>query len=272
MTHQPTCLEFNGTASGRSRGSERQDDCGTRDAGALAVVAHDLRGPLANLSLLIEAIEAGAQDASADRRLVLTGRAMRLVERLQALLTGLILRVQRDGDPLEMQPKDIDLVPLVQAAVTQNEALATARGIRLMVHQAERLELSADPELLHQVLDNLLTNALKHTRRGGRVTCEARAEGGWIVVRVIDEGPGLTDHDLARAFRPFTRLSAVSDTRAGSTGLGLWIVRLIAQSHGGRIETANRPGNCGAVFTLRLPATATDIDPRRTTHVDLASL
>lgn len=222
-------------------------------AGALAIVSHDLKGPLANLALLIEAIDAGNLDMSAERRSALTARASRLVDRMAGLLTSLSRHVQVFGDPLTVVAEDVGLRGLVANVIAQNEPLAAARGIRLDFAVGERLRLRGDPELLSQAIDNLVNNALKHTPRGGRVACEVRTATDGIQVRVIDQGPGLTGADLARAFRPFTRLSAVAETPIASSGLGLWIVRLIAENHGGRIAAANNVPGPGATFTLHLP-------------------
>jgi two-component system, OmpR family, sensor histidine kinase SenX3 len=259
MNARTSCFSFEsaniaGRAAAAPRRGRPRRSCRGDNAGALAVVAHDLRGPLANLSLLIEAIDAGSASMSAERRGVLTGRAARLVERLERLLTSLIHRARSWGDPLAVIVQDVDLTDLIRTAVALNESLAVARGIGLEVVAAKNLMLRGDPELLLQAVENLVNNALKYTPCGGHVVCLAMAgDDGLFEVRVVDEGPGLTDADLARAFRPFTRLSAVSDTPMAATGLGLWIVRLIAENHGGRIEAANNVGGPGATFRLCLP-------------------
>lgn len=223
-------------------------------AGALAIVAHDLKGPLANLSLLVESISAEASERCCERIARQAQRAEQLIDRLDAMLSAILQRSRTHGDALEFTPADVDVIDIAEAVVGHNQPLAARRAVRLHCFCAEPTRVHGDAQLLMQAIDNLVSNAVKHTRRGGRVVCEVQAgdEGG-AVIRIIDEGPGLQPHDLARAFRPFTRLSARADHGAPSHGLGLWIVRLIAERHGGRVEAENRSGGNGAIFTLRLP-------------------
>ncbi|MSU88453.1 hypothetical protein GE300_02330 [Rhodobacteraceae bacterium 2CG4] len=246
-----------GARPGASRRPRPGDSDGVTHAhhpGALAIVAHDLKGPLANLSLLVDAI--GIENAKAPRpRLTeLTARADALVDRLQGVLMGLLDRTRLHGDPLAVVAQDVDLAQLIARAVAGNAPLAAERRVRVVADDTGPLWIRGDAETLLQALDNLVNNAVKHAAPGGIVACEAtRIDDGGVAVLVRDDGPGLSDGDLARAFRPFTRLSAVSDATAPGSGLGLWIVRLIAENHGGRIDAANNADRRGATFTLRLP-------------------
>ncbi|MEW5964064.1 MAG: HAMP domain-containing sensor histidine kinase [Pseudomonadota bacterium] len=224
--------------------------------GVLTIVAHDMRGPLANLSLLLEGIAAYSAAGAPERVAASLETAEAVVSHLDAMLSALLERARSAKDPLAFRPRPVDVLDVLEMAAGLNEATAAAKSIRLHTYGVEPLVARGDHRLLLEAIDNLIGNAIKHTRPGGSVVCEAAISGGEAVVRVIDEGPGLTEADLARAFRPFTRLSATGDGSRASHGLGLWIVRLIAERHGGSIEAENRRDGRGAEFTIRLPILA----------------
>lgn len=226
---------------------------GTIDA--LAVLAHDIRGPLANLALLIEAIGAEARRHGQTSTAGQAAKAERTIERLDAMMTAMLDRARRSGDPLAARAERVDLVELLETAVTLNRPRAEKYEVRLHCLVAAPMTVIGDGHLLIQAVDNLLGNAITFTRAGGRVLCEvAPTEDGGVVVRITDEGPGLTSDDLGRLFRPFATLSGQAPRPRKSTGLGLAIVRQIAESHGGSITAESRGHGTGATFTLRLPA------------------
>lgn len=223
------------------------------DVSVLTIVAHDMRGPLANLSLLLEGIAAYSAAGASERVAASLETAEAVVTHLDAMLSALLERARTAKDPLAFRPRPVDVLDVLEMAAGLNEAAATAKSVQLHTYGDEPLVARGDHRLLLEAIDNLIGNAIKHTRPGGSVVCEAAVSGGEAVVRVVDEGPGLTEADLARAFRPFTRLSATGDGSRASHGLGLWIVRLIAERHGGSIEAGNRRDGRGAAFTIRLP-------------------
>lgn len=238
-----------------------------RRIGALAIIAHDLKAPLANLDLLLGAMAIenakaapdGRPGGRPDRRTGLTQRAERLVVRLTQLLDGLIERERTFGDPLVVVTRDHDMGAILRTVASCNEAAAERRFVRLRVRVSGALPIRGDGELLIQAIDNLVANAIRHTEPGGRVLCEADArDTGEVVVRIRDGGAGLAPSEIAQLFRPFIRVGALAGAGAepGSAcghGLGLWIVRLIAENHGGRVTAERTPGARGTTFALTLP-------------------
>jgi two-component system, OmpR family, sensor kinase len=108
-----------------------------------------------------------------------------------------------------------------------------------------------DSARLHQVLANLLANVRSHTPDGTTATTRLRVEGGWAVLQVSDDGPGIPETLRPHVFERFARGDSSRSRRAGSTGLGLAIVHAVVSAHGGRVEVAGEPGR--TAFTVRLP-------------------
>lgn len=239
------------SANSQSRQRKQPRDKGTALVGALTIVAHDLRGPLANLGVLIELIEAYVQVEAFDRIAAATGKAHAIVEALEQMLNGFIQRTRETGDPLSFKPALTDAADAIRQAAALNRPLAESRAIAIDVAGTRPLAIWGDQRLLCEAVGNLVGNATKYAPDGTTVRCAVERRGTWCVISVSDEGAGLSDTDLARAFRPFTNLSATSQGRGGSWGLGLWIVRLISERHGGFVTAL--PGKGGARFEIHLP-------------------
>ncbi len=202
----------------------------------LAVLAHELRSPVAALSA-IAAAYAGSDTAHRQRLLELAGTAARNVERLVA----------------EASVASVRLEPLDVGAIARDAAEAAVLvGAAVRVDVAAGLPLVAgDAGRLRQALDNLIENAVGHSPPGAEVHVSVGAGEGHVVLSVSDRGEGIPEGALARVFDAGARFT---DARPGS-GLGLAIVRAIAAAHGGSVEVASAPAQ-GATFRLVLPACA----------------
>jgi signal transduction histidine kinase len=125
-----------------------------------------------------------------------------------------------------------------------------------------------DQLYLPRIVDNLVSNAVKFTERGGRVTVRVSSDDAWAIVEVSDTGPGLTDADMKRVFGKRERLSARPTNGEGSSGLGLYIVRQLVESHGGDVSVRSTPG-MGANFVVKLPLAIVDKAVRDDEHCSL---
>jgi len=222
---------------------------------ALSIVAHDLKGPLANLSLIVEDISRNATAGSRERIGRNAGKADLIIGQLSRMLSALLVRARDGRDPLSCDRAPVNLVEVLELAFAVNQPHARRKSIRFRCHAFDQVIVRGDQELLFEAFDNLIGNAVRHTEEGGTITCETGpALDGRMFVTICDEGPGFRASDLLRAFRPFTNLSAKAKNGERSSGLGLWITRLIAERHGGQIEARNRPDRSGAQLTLWLPA------------------
>ena len=221
--------------------------------GALTIIAHDLRGPLANLSVLLELIETYVQMQAHERIAATTQKAQEMIDALDGLLNGFLQRTRDTGDPLSFQPTLVDLVDVVRGASELNRPVAESRGITIDCAGACHSVVTGDKRLLTEAVGNLVGNAVKYAPAGSTVTCATSRNGRDAVIAVSDAGQGLSAFDLKRAFRPFTTLSAKYDGKGSSWGLGLWIIRLIAERHGGHVEVSPTEAGGGARFELHLP-------------------
>lgn len=133
---------------------------------------------------------------------------------------------------------------------TAGRAHQDSAGVR--VEAPPGLTADIDPDRLRQALDNLLDNAFRAVGPGGEVLLRARIDDDLLLIEVIDEGPGFPDSFLPVAFERFRRPDSARTRACGGAGLGLSIVRAIAEAHGGRVEAANRPRGKGAVVRIIL--------------------
>jgi signal transduction histidine kinase len=232
----------------------QQKPCVPRDGAlldALTIVAHDLRAPLANLSVLLELIEAYMAIAAHDRVRQSTRKAQATIATLDGLLRGFLERVRETGDPLAFRPALVDLADVITDVADLHRPLAESRAVAIRC-AGLALATLGDRRLLAEAVGNLVDNAIKHAPAGSTVTIElVRGERG-VTVRVLDEGPGIAPEQMARLFRPFASRKGRAGTE-GAHGFGLWIVRLIVERHGGRIEVSPRDRGSGACFALTLP-------------------
>jgi signal transduction histidine kinase len=207
-------------------------------------VSHELRSPLTRLKVALALLPESRRRAQAEAD----------AAEMEALIAELLeFERLRDGRALRTSP--CDLVRLVRdAALPYVEGQP---GVRVSTAQLE-LTAVVDPDEIRTVLRNLLGNAVKFSLPDSRpVEIEAHVEGAAAVVRVVDDGPGVPEPDLASVFEPFFRVDRSRSRRTGGYGLGLSICRRIVEAHGGTLVAGNNPGR-GACFTLRLPLGGVD--------------
>jgi signal transduction histidine kinase len=215
----------------------------------LAIVAHDLRNPLNSIVLQAQTMRRrGGQPERRDQEAVVSIR--RAVTRMNQLIQDL-LEVARleSGQKLSIAPRDVPVAAILAEAVERHMEVATELGRSLAVDPASTLgSVRADRARLLQVFDNLIGNAVKFSRQ--RITVGAAPKGDDVLFWVADDGTGVSADQLPRLFDRFWQ-SMTADRRG--VGLGLWIVKEIVASHGGRIWVESEVG-VGTTFYFTLPA------------------
>ena len=209
----------------------------------VADASHELRTPLtsvlANLELLEEELAGEQRDTAAS--------ALRSTRRMRRLVADLLLLARADaGRAAPHAP--VDLAAVVVEAAAELEPVAADHELSVDARPGAVVDGARDE--LHRLVLNLMENAVRHTAPGTPVRCSVRGEGEQVVLVVEDEGPGVPPELAERVFERFVRGGA---DRAGSSGLGLSIVRAVAATHGGSVTLEGREGS-GARFVVRLPA------------------
>ncbi|MBW3571082.1 MAG: HAMP domain-containing histidine kinase [Gemmatimonadetes bacterium] len=216
---------------------------------ALATVSHEMRGPLQVISIasgaLLRAWPADASLAPERRQLAVIADS---ADRMRRLTADLLDLSRDDVGHFSVSPEPVRVDALLRGAVDVYGALAERKGITLTVSPSSAPAALADEPRVHQVLANLITNAVRHTPAGGAITVSAQAEDGQVRFSVADSGAGIAPENLPRVFDRFWS----ADKCRGCAGLGLAISRAIVQAHGGAMSVDSQPGQ-GATFTFTLP-------------------
>jgi PAS domain S-box-containing protein len=220
-----------------------------------ALVSHELRTPLTSIIGYLELVlEGEAGDISDDQRRFL-GVIERNARRLLRLVGDLLFAAQVEAGTLSLAHETVDLEAVVCEAVEAGRPRAEQVKVALTADTEPVPELQGDPERLGQVLDNLISNALKFTPAGGSVTVGLHRRNGTAVVEVADTGIGIPPAEQVRLFERFYRTSSATERSIPGIGLGLSISRAIALGHGGAISVRSEEGR-GTTFTVELPITA----------------
>ncbi|GAA0535854.1 two-component sensor histidine kinase [Saccharopolyspora subtropica] len=212
-------------------------------------VAHELRTPLVNVRGWLEAAQDGV--ATLDQPLVASLLEETLL--LQHLVDDLQDLALADAGKLRVYPEPVHVGALLEQVTAAHRGRAEAVGIELTATVDGDPDLTADPTRLRQALGNLVSNALRFTRPGGRVSLWARREGDHVLIDVADTGVGIDAESLPHIFDRFWRAEKSRSRDRGGSGLGLAITHHLVAVHGGRIEVRSTVG-VGTTFTLHLPA------------------
>ncbi|HEU4526863.1 MAG TPA: ATP-binding protein [Actinomycetota bacterium] len=227
----------------------------------VANVSHELKTPISALRAHLENLLDGVERPDPETLQVMLVQS----DRLGRLVDQLLELSRLESGDLPLQREEVALGPLVSEVLSEIEVARADRGVALERRLAQDLPaVLADRERIHQVLFNLLDNAVRFTPEGGRVTVSAERHDGAVDVRVADTGPGIAPEHLPRLFERFYRVDPARSQKEGGTGIGLAIARSVVEAHGGRIWADSSPGQ-GSVFTFELPvapaATTTEEEP-----------
>lgn len=224
---------------------ERLDNFFEAQVRLSADVSHELRTPLTIIRGNIDLLRRGAADNPAELKetlAIIDGE----LDRMSRIVADLLLLSQADaGLTLRMQPVELDTIILD----VYRQAQVVVNGVNLQLGHEDLAVVQGDPDRLKQLLINLVTNAIKHTPAGGKVTISLHREAEWVRITVADTGRGIATNALPHIFERFYR---AKDIDSKGTGLGLSIAQWIAEAHGGQITVESELGK-GSTFTLWLP-------------------
>jgi signal transduction histidine kinase len=216
-----------------------------------ALVSHELRTPLTSIIGYLELLSEEGSRLSEDGRSFLEV-IERNANRLERLVGDLLLVAQVEAGTFALALGDIRLDALAADAVAAARPRARREGVELALEAESMPSCAGDPQRLAQVFDNLMSNAIKFTPAGGRVTVRVGVRGSEATVEVVDTGVGIPSDEQANLFDRFYRTARAEREQVQGVGLGLSIVKAIVESHGGAIRMSSEEGS-GTTFSVTLP-------------------
>jgi signal transduction histidine kinase len=223
----------------------------------VALVSHELRTPLTSISGYLDLITEQADELSAEQNEFL-GVVQRNAARLTRLVGDLLFVAQVDAGGFRLEKAEVDLVELARDCHESGRLVAEEKGIDFVLSADPVHYFDGDPARLGQLLDNLVSNALKFTPEGGRVTLRVAGKGDRAIIRVADSGAGIPVDEQPHLFDRFYRSSSATASAVPGTGLGLAIAKAIVDAHGGTITVMSRE-NVGTTFEVELPLDSANV-------------
>jgi signal transduction histidine kinase len=233
----------------------------------VANVSHELKTPITAIRAHLENLLDGVEQPNSQTLEIMLAQSERLGRLVEQLLD--LSRLESGDVPLRREP--VSLAPLVALVMSEIEVACADREVEVVSDLSDDLPtIEADSERVHQVIFNLVDNAVRFTPEGGEVRIEAHRHNGSVEVSVADTGVGIPADALPRLFERFYRVDPARAREDGGTGIGLAIARSVVEAHGGSIRAESAPGH-GSVFTFDLPVSrpvSGPVAPAATTRRD----
>jgi signal transduction histidine kinase len=220
----------------------------------LGTVAHDLKNPLGVIlgrtEMLTELIGTGSSKENLSNQVEHIRDA---TKRLTSMVDQLISDAMADAFDITIRREPVDVASLVNEVADANQPLAANKQQTITVSAPPDYVTMCDADRMREAIDNLVSNAIKYSPIGGKIAVAVSPEKNSTVIRIADEGAGLSPEDIGRLFGRFQRLSAKPTGGESSTGLGLSIVKRIVDMHGGEVTAESDGPGRGSTFTVILP-------------------
>ena len=217
----------------------------------ISLVSHDIKAPLNRVFALVQLMHLDETNLTAEQRGFLDKMHLVVADGL-ALIRNLVDYRSLEYKKIEIIPEEINLAVIMQMVVRNFTSLAAKKKISLEMDVPQDLIIRSDHRCLIRAFENLISNAVKFSAEGKKVTVRAKDSGKGIVVIVQDEARGFTKEDLNNLFNKFQKLSAQPTAGESATGLGLFITKAMLENVGGTISCVTEEG-IGSTFTILLP-------------------
>lgn len=219
----------------------------------MARVSHEFRTPLTSINMTLDILKDEHIGHVNKRQHELLVAAKQDAERLTKLVRELLELSRLESGKIQLKEDRIEIKPLIDFSVQPVKLQFNDKRVQLVINSDDTIpEFVADFQQLSWVISNLVTNALRFTNAGGRVTVDATTDGDDLIVAVRDTGCGIEPEEMEKVFDKFVQIQDSSNPSPGSVGLGLSIAKEIVELYGGRIWVDSRPGS-GSVFTFSIP-------------------
>ena len=259
--HTTTRDEVGQLAAAFNRMSRELENLEASRRDLVANVSHELKTPITAIRAHLENLLDGVEQPNPEILEIMLAQS----ERLGRLVEQLLDLSKLESGEVPLRREEVALAPLVAQVVSEIEVACADRDVALTSDLPDDLPaIEADPERVHQVLFNLVDNAVRFTPEGGAVRIEAERHDGSVLVSVVDTGVGIPEAALPRLFERFYRVDSSRSRGDGGTGIGLAIARSVVEAHGGTIHAESEPGQ-GSVFTFDLPLARPTARPALTT-------
>jgi len=220
----------------------------------VGLISHELRTPLSSILGYLELMRDDEDNPLNEEQLQYLGVAERNAYRLLRLVGDLLFTAQVGSSSFSIDAVDVDVAPVLRASVESATPVAVAGDVELRTSFADEVAMvSADAVRLGQACDNLISNAIKFTPRGGTVTVSLATEADKVVITITDTGMGIPADELDQLFARFFRASTATRAAVPGVGLGLSITKAIVTAHNGELDVVSEVG-VGTSFIVRLPA------------------
>jgi PAS domain S-box-containing protein len=219
----------------------------------ISIVSHELRTPLTAIKGFLSMLLKKDFGGLSDKQVHFLGRVYQTNQRMIGLVEDLLDMSHIESGKIRLKVMPLAMEPLLGEVVTELSSKGHERQITLKINRKHKLPLVlADETRLRQILTNLIDNAIKYSLPKSEVIVEFKVQGSELVTSVRDQGVGITAAHIERLFQRFGRIYNPMSMQAGGTGLGLYIVKNLVESHGGRIWVTSREGK-GSRFSFSLP-------------------
>ncbi len=217
----------------------------------ISMMSHDLKTPIARIQ--------GMTDVIINDEVLLSPQQREAIDHIKASGNDLLkfvdstlnyARIESEGVILHRQSRDVN--ELIKEVTHRAEFLAKAKNIRLIEELEPLFSISIDPDLIKQVLSNLVENAIKYSPNDSKILISSEESAGWVVIQVADQGPGIPADELPNIFMKFFRSKNAKNSAIKGSGLGLYLAKYFTELHQGRIGVESSPGQ-GSTFTIELP-------------------
>jgi PAS domain S-box-containing protein len=227
----------------------------------VASVSHELRTPLTSISGFLQLMQDGLAGETTEEQRRCLAIAGRNADRLHRLIGDLLFVAQMDAGQLVLEPTQVDLRALAAECLESLRPRAMQGGVEVVLEGDAVAGLQGDSSRLTQLLDNLVSNAIKFSSEGGQVAVRTTSENGNVVLEVADHGIGIPAEQQQHLFQRFFRGSNAAERAIQGTGIGLSIVKAIVDAHGGSIAVESREGE-GTTFRVAFPLRLPPVAPR----------